>query len=103
MKRWFDKDKNWFNRHLYWTWILGNFVVMLVAFLPWFFSAGSPNLPFWVVIWLVLWAVIGIIALMIYVETVYLKQKKRSLWFLLLTIMLFLGMGIIMSLGEKTD
>lgn len=101
MKSWFDKDKNWFNRHLWWTWTLGTFVILFVAFLPLFLN--SPDPPFWVSIWWVLWIDLGVLALMLYVETIYLNQKKRSLWFLLLTPMLFLGMGIIMSLKEKVD
>lgn len=98
---WYDRDKNWFNRHLWWTWAIGNFVVVFVAYLP-VLLTSSDNPP-WVMVWWVLVLVTGIIALMLYVETVALRQKGRSLWFLLLTLMLFLGMAIIMQLESRVE
>lgn len=102
MNSWFDKDKNWFNRHLWWAWTLGNLVVVFLGLLPLFFY-NSTDIPFWVDIWWVVWWAFGIIFLMLYIEIVHLKQKGRSLWYLPFTFMLFLGMGIIMSLKEKVD
>jgi len=83
MKSWFDKDRTWFNRHLWWTWTFGNFVVIFVGLLPLFFS-NSTVTPSWIIAWIIVWWVLGIIGLMLYVETIHLKQIGRNLWYLFL-------------------
>lgn len=66
------KERNWFQRHLNWTWVL--------AYLLWFVINAYANDPFGIVWWLSLVAAIFCLIVSGWV----IKQKGRRLWWLLL-------------------
>ena len=67
------REVNWFQRHLNWTWVL--------AYLLWFVINAYVNDPFGIAWWLSLVAAI----FWLIVSGWVIKQKGRSLWWLLLS------------------
>ena len=82
-----EKTPNWFERHLNWTVGLNYFIVAAIRTAIVYSSPGSNSL--WYTVWIILLVEIVLVCAWA------LRKKGRSLWWLLLLLLGFVGLGLI--------